>query len=92
MTKLCQIIAHGKLQTAKVWFSEVFRLARSEGPHHITGQGKEAVVMISKEYYEELIRRSHQPQSLVQFFRESPFVGVNLDPERSRNDERLIEL
>ena len=48
--------------------------------------------MISKEHYEELIGRSHQPQSLVQFFRESPLLGIDIDLERSKDNERLIEL
>ncbi len=81
-----------QLQTAKARFSELFRLVRSQGPQHITRQGKEAVVMISKEHYEELIGRSHQPQSLVQFFRESPLLGIDIDLERSKDNERLIEL
>jgi antitoxin Phd len=81
-----------QLQTAKARFSEVFRLARNQGPQHITRQGKEAVVMISKEQYEELVGKSHQPKSLVQFFRESPLAGIDLDLERSRDEERPIEL
>ena len=85
---------HGtwQLQTAKARFSEVFRLARSEGPQRITRQGKEAVVMISNEQYEQLVGRSHQPKSLVQFFRESPLTGMDLELERSRDEGRPIEL
>jgi prevent-host-death family protein len=41
-----------QIQTAKARFSEVFRLARTEGPQWITRQGKEGVVMISDEQYE----------------------------------------
>jgi antitoxin Phd len=85
---------HGvwQLQTAKARFSEIFRLARNQGPQHITRQGKEMVVMISNEQYEELVGRSRQPKSLVQFFRESPLAGIDLDLERSRDEERPIEL
>src|SRR5260370_41471043 len=71
--------AEWQVQTAKARFSEVFRRARTEGPQLITRQGKEGVVMISDEQYDELVGRSHQPKTLVQFFRESPFVGVELD-------------
>jgi antitoxin Phd len=81
-----------QIQTAKARFSEVFRLARNQGPQRITRQGKEAVVMISNEKYEELIGRSRQPKSLVQFFRQSPLAGVELDLERSKDRERDIEL
>jgi prevent-host-death family protein len=81
-----------QLQTAKARFSEVFRLARNEGPQRITRQGKEAVVMISQENYDELIGRSRQPKSLVQFFRQSPLAGVALNLERGKDRERDIEL
>ena len=81
-----------QIQTAKARFSEVFRLARTKGPQCITRQGKEGVVMISNEQYEQLVGRAHQPKSLVQFFRESPFVGVELDLERAQDEGRDIEL
>ena len=81
-----------QLQTAKARFSEVFRLARTEGPQRITRQGKEAVVMISDDQYEALVGKSHQPKSLLQFFRESPLVGVELDLEREKDDGREVTL
>lgn len=81
-----------QVQTAKARFSEVFRRARSEGPQLITRQGKEGVVMISHEQFDQLVSRSHQPKSIVQFFRESPFVGVELKLERDRDEGRDIEL
>jgi antitoxin Phd len=81
-----------QIQTAKARFSEVFRLARTEGPQRITRQGKEGVVMISDEQYDRLMVKSHQPKSLVQFFRESPLVGVELDLERDKDTGRDIKL
>ena len=81
-----------QLQTAKAKFSEVFRLARTEGPQRITRQGKEGVVMISDEQYDRLMVKSHQPKSIVQFFRESPLVGVDLDLKRDKDTGRDIEL
>lgn len=81
-----------QVQTAKARFSEVFRRARAEGPQLITRQGKEGVVMISAEQYEQLVGKSHQPKSLVQFFRESPLVGVELNLEREKDEGREIEL
>ena len=86
---------HGKdwqLQTAKAKFSELFRLVRTQGPQRITRQGKEGVVMISDEQYESLLLKTRQPKSIVQFFRESPLVGVDLDLERDRDIGRDIEL
>jgi antitoxin Phd len=81
-----------QIQSAKARFSEVFRLARTEGPQRITRQGKEAVVMISDEQFNRLMIKSRQPKSIVQFFRESPLVGVELDLERDRSTGRDIEL
>jgi antitoxin Phd len=81
-----------QVQSAKARFSEVFRRARTEGPQRITRQGKEGVVMVAEEQYEQLVGKSHQPKSLVQFFRESPLMGVELDLERDRSTTRDIDL
>jgi antitoxin Phd len=81
-----------QIQSAKARFSEVFRRARTEGPQRITRQGKEGVVMLAEEQYERLVGKSHQPKNLVQFFRQSPFVGVELDLERDHDWGRDIEL
>ena len=81
-----------QIQTAKARFSEVFRLARTRGPQRITRQGKEGVVMISEEEYARLTARRRQPKSLVQFFRESPWAGLDLDLERDRDPGRDVEL
>src|SRR5437763_9384597 len=81
-----------QVQTAKARFSEVFRRARKEGPQLIIRQGKEGVVMISEEQYDEFVGRSRQAKTLVEFFRESPFVGLDLDLERQKDEGREIEL
>lgn len=81
-----------QIQTAKAKFSEVFRRARTEGPQLTTRQGKEGVAMISGEQYEQLVGKAHQSKSIVQFFRESPLVGVNLNLERDEDVDRGIEL
>lgn len=72
-----------QIQSARARFSEVFRRARTEGPQRITRQGKEGVVMVAEELYDRLVGKSHQPKSLVRFFRQSPLVGVDLDLERN---------
>jgi antitoxin Phd len=81
-----------QVQTAKARFSELFRLARTEGPQLITRQGKDGVVMMPVEQFQQLSLRSGQPQSLVQFFRESPLVGVKLDLKRDKDTGRDIDL
>jgi prevent-host-death family protein len=79
-----------QLLTAKARFSEVFRRARAEGPQLITRQGKEGVVTISDDQYNELVRMSHQPASLLEFFRASPLVGLELDFKRDKEQSREV--
>jgi prevent-host-death family protein len=81
-----------QVQTAKARFSEVFRKARTEGPQIVTRQGKESVTVIATEELEKLRRRERKPKSLVQFLRESPWMGVELDLERDKDPGRDIEL
>jgi antitoxin Phd len=81
-----------QLQTAKARFSELFRRARAEGPQYVTKSGKEAVVVVPAEQFEELIARRRQPKSLVEFFRRSPLVNAGIDFEREPDYGRDIEL
>ena len=81
-----------QLQTAKAKFSELFRRARAEGPQYVTKSGKESVVVIPAEQFEELTARRRQPKSLVEFFRSSPLVGADLHLEREPDYGRDIEL
>ena len=76
-----------QIQSAKARFSEVFRKARSEGPQRITRQGKDGVIMVAEEQYDRLVGKSRQPKSLVDFLRNSPLRGVNLerDPDPGRD-------
>jgi len=50
-----------QVQSAKAKFSEVFRLARTEGPQRITRQGKECVVMVAEEQFNRLVGKTRQP-------------------------------
>ena len=81
-----------QVQTAKARFSELFRLARTEGPQLITRQGKEGVVMIPVEQFDQLVAGARQPRSLLEFFRKSPLVGLELEFERSKDKGRDIEI
>ena len=81
-----------QLQTAKARFSEVFRRARTEGPQYVIRGGKEAVVIVPAEEFEELTARRRQPKSLVEFFRRSPLAGADLNLEREPDYGRGIKL
>jgi len=78
-----------QLQDAKNRFSEVVNKALEEGPQVVTRRGKEVVVVLSSDEYAEL--RKSQP-SLVEFFRQSPLVGVELDLNRDRSLPRELDL
>lgn len=81
-----------QVQTAKARFSEVFRRARTEGPQRITKQGKEGVVMVAEEQYERLVGKARQPNNIVDFFRQSPLMGLKLDLTRDRSPARDVDL
>ncbi len=81
-----------QLQTAKARFSEVFRRAREEGPQLVTRQGKEGVVILPLEDFDQLVDRARKPKSLVQFFAESPLVGLELNLERDADTGRDVKL
>lgn len=70
-----------QLYEAKNNFSELVDQALAQGPQVVTRRGEEVVVVLSKEEYDRL--RKSQP-SLVDFFRNSPLVGVELDLERDK--------
>lgn len=71
-----------KLQDAKNHFSEVVECAMKDGPQEVTKHGEHAVVILSFAQYEEL---SRPKKNLVDFFKESPFYGMELDFERSKD-------
>jgi antitoxin Phd len=85
-------ISRWQLQTAKARFSELVRLAESQGPQYVTRQGKEIVVVVKAEDFERLNGLAEQPKSLVQFFAESPLAKVKLDLERKPDYGRKIDL
>ena len=81
-----------QLQTAKARFSEVFGLARSEGPQRITRHAKEAVVVLAAEQYERLVHRGRRARDLVELLAASPLRDAALDLERALDGGREIEL
>jgi prevent-host-death family protein len=78
-----------QLQKAKDRLSEVVRKAREKGPQMITVHGTDAAVVVSAEQYAKLARRKG---TLVDFFRKSPLVGIELDLIRSPERARRVEL
>jgi hypothetical protein len=54
--------------------------------------GSGAVVMLAVEQYDQLVARTRQPRTLVEFFRKSPLVGLDLDFDRDKDTGGEIEL
>jgi len=77
-----------KLEDAKARFSEVVRLAQSEGPQRVTVRGRDAVVVISAEQLEQLLPlRNTLP--FVEFMESLYVEGLNLirEPDHGRDIE-----
>jgi prevent-host-death family protein len=78
-----------QLQEAKNRFSEVVNKALEEGPQTVTRHGEEIVVILSKAEYNRLLKSQ---TSLMEFFRQSPMVGIELDLERDPSLPRDVDL
>ncbi len=63
--------------------NELIAAAGTGQPQIITSNGSEAAVLIS---YEEYRRLKSRQKSLVEFLRESPLSGSEIELERSKSD------
>jgi prevent-host-death family protein len=70
------------LELAKARFSEVVRLARSEGPQRVTVQGRDEVVVVAADTFSRL-EESRTGEALVAAFQSSPHRDVELAPVRT---------
>ncbi|RKY40017.1 MAG: type II toxin-antitoxin system prevent-host-death family antitoxin [Candidatus Makaraimicrobium thalassicum] len=78
-----------QLQDAKSKFSQLVARAMKNKPQVVTKHGNNAVVILSFEEYQKIIKPK---KGLVEFFRDSPLAGLDLDISRSRELPRDIEL
>lgn len=78
-----------KLEDAKARFSEVVRLARSEGPQRVSVRGKDAVVVISVEELERLAPPPTDRLPLVAFMERLHLDGLDVvrEPDHGRDVE-----
>ena len=74
-----------QLQEAKNKLSQVIAEAAAVGPQVITRHGREVAIVLSMSEYHRLTARQ---ESLVDFFRNSPLVGVALDLTRDNSPIR----
>lgn len=78
-----------QLQEAKARLSEVIKKAADEGPQRITVRGRAAAVVISGREYRRLRRK---PGSFLDFMRQSPLYGVELDIRREQTPDRMTDV
>lgn len=78
-----------QLQEAKARLSEVIKKAAKEGPQSITVHGESTAVVISQGDYERL---KHPRGSFVEFMRQSPLYGLELDLKREQSLTRKAEI
>ncbi|MCE5312338.1 MAG: type II toxin-antitoxin system Phd/YefM family antitoxin [Nitrospiraceae bacterium] len=78
-----------QLQEAKARLSEVIKKAAKQGPQTITMRGEPTAVLISKDEYERL---KGPRVGFVEFMRESPLLGLELDLKRDKALTREVEL
>lgn len=81
-------MSHWQLQDAKARLSEVVKKAAQEGPQHITVHGEPAAVVLSEAAYQRLTR----PKRFIDFIRNSPLKGVELDLTRDCSLPRKVDL
>ncbi|MBV9576271.1 MAG: type II toxin-antitoxin system Phd/YefM family antitoxin [Gammaproteobacteria bacterium] len=77
------------LQDAKAHLSELVKNAQTHGPQFISVRGDPAVVVVSQEKYNALTTPTI---SIVDFFRNSPLVGLKLNLSRDKSLNREIDL
>jgi prevent-host-death family protein len=83
-------IERWKLEDAKARFSEVVRLAGTDGPQWVTVRGREAAVILAPEQYRRLLPKPKGQMSLTQFLQ-----GLDLgkiDVEREHDAGREVNL
>jgi prevent-host-death family protein len=76
-----------KLAEAKNKFSEVYRLAETDGPQRITKQGHEPLILITEGEYQRL--KARKP-SFIEFLMNGPDFS-ELDLTRDQSPMRDVE-
>jgi prevent-host-death family protein len=71
-----------RLQDAKARFSELVRMAHSNGPQHVTVHGRDAVVIVDADEFNRL-KGTRTGESLIEALQASPHDDLVLEPRRS---------
>ncbi len=79
------------LQDAKARFSEVVRLANTEGPQHVTLHDRDAVVVVDAAEFRRL-KGAPTGQLLIDAMQASPHQDIKLTPARASMPVRAVKL
>ena len=80
-----------RLQDAKARFSELVRLAHSDGPQHVTLHGRDAVVVVDADEFQRL-KGGRSGQLLIDALQASPHRKTVIEPRRSAMPVRAVKL
>jgi prevent-host-death family protein len=76
-----------KLEDAKARFSQLVRLARTQGPQRVTCRGEDVVVVLAAEEFARLAGAEPKQLSLGEFLRGSGFGEIDVTREEDRGRE-----
>ena len=79
------------LQDAKARFSELVRMARSQGPQRVTIHGRDGVVIVSEADYARL-KGERSGRMLVEVLAGSPLQDIEIEHAKVRGSVRDVEL
>ena len=80
-----------RLQDAKARFSELVRLAHSDGPQHVTLHGRDSVVVVGADEFQRL-KGARTGQLLIEALQASPHREIEVEPRRSAMPVRAVKL
>ncbi len=80
-----------RLQDAKARFSELVRLAQSDGPQHVTLHGRDSVVVVGADEFQRL-QGARTGQLLIDALQASPHRENEVEPRRVPMPVRAVKL
>ena len=80
-----------RLQDAKARFSELVRMAHSDGPQHVTLHGRDAVVVVDADEFKRL-KGAQTGELLIEALQASPHREIEIEPHRSAMPVRAVKL
>ena len=80
-----------RLQDAKARFSELVRLAHSDGPQHDTLHGRDTVVVVDADEFNRM-QGARTGELLIEALQASPHRQIEIEPRRSAMPVRAVKL